>query len=313
MGRENRAAMSIAVESGDEHEALRDDRSDIDDNELVPRKCRVRPVHIFIGIACAMTLCGFVLTVYGGVKIYYHDVFKGMTIQSKEIYAKDLSQMYKMFKRIAFFQRKHPEFIDCGHMKATQLKHMDTFDLKKSYINANYDACVEKKLNVIFFPVVSAMLGVLGTLFSMFSVYRGRSGVFVFSAALLAIALAVVMVAIQLVTHNTMDVRVKWSCDYVDGLMPSYECCNMVCSMFVERDPCYATCFNSKFCVDCCDNLCMGVRSAFRVFLAGAIQLLVALFMMLFVVGSSFRTRKSSNQAGPQDLMLLFRAPDYSL
>ena len=131
------------------------------------------------------------------------------------------------------------------------------------------------------------MLGVLGTLFSMFSVYRGRSGVFVFSAALLAIALAVVMVAIQLVTHNTMDVRVKWSCDYVDGLMPSYECCNMVCSMFVERDPCYgdgeriatvlfvddclcaATCFNSKFCVDCCDNLCMGVRSAFRVFLAG--------------------------------------------
>ena len=57
--------------------------------------------------------------------------------------------------------------------------------------------------------------------------------------------------------------------------------------MFVERDPCYgdgeriatvlfvddclcaATCFNSKFCVDCCDNLCMGVRSAFRVFLAG--------------------------------------------
>ena len=46
---------------------------------------------------------------------------------------------------------------------------------------------------------------------------------------------------------------------------------------------------------------------------AGAIQLMVALFMMLFVVGSSFRTRKSSNQAGPQDLMLLFRAPDYSL
>ena len=68
--------MQIAVESGDEHEALRDDRSDIDENELVPRKCRVRPVHIFIGIACAMTLCGFVLTVYGGVKIYYHDVFK---------------------------------------------------------------------------------------------------------------------------------------------------------------------------------------------------------------------------------------------
>ena len=30
-----------------------------------------------------------------------------------------------------------------------QLKHMDTFDLKKSYINANYDACVEKKLNVV--------------------------------------------------------------------------------------------------------------------------------------------------------------------
>ena len=27
-----------------------------------------------------------------------------MTIQSKEIYAKDLAQMYKMFKRIAFFQ-----------------------------------------------------------------------------------------------------------------------------------------------------------------------------------------------------------------
>ena len=71
--------MQIAVESGDEHEALRDDRSDIDDNELVPRKCRVRPVHIFIGIACAMTLCGFVLTVYGGVKIYYHDVFKVMS------------------------------------------------------------------------------------------------------------------------------------------------------------------------------------------------------------------------------------------
>eukprot|EP00658_Telonema_sp_P-2_P001282 TRINITY_DN10485_c0_g1_i1.p1 TRINITY_DN10485_c0_g1~~TRINITY_DN10485_c0_g1_i1.p1 ORF type:complete len:284 (+),score=60.54 TRINITY_DN10485_c0_g1_i1:130-981(+) len=276
-------------------------------------RCKVRPVHIFIGIACALTLCGFVMTVYGGVKIYYHDVFKGMTIQSKEIYAKDLSQMYKMFKRIAFFQRKHPEFIDCGHMRDTQLEHMDTFDLKKSYINANYEACVEKKMNVIFFPVVSAMLGVLATLFSMFSVYRGRSGVFVFSAALLAISLAVVMVAIQLVTHNTMDVRVKWSCDYVDGLMPSYECCNMVCSMFVERDPCYATCFNSKFCVDCCDSLCMGVRSAFRIFLAGAIQLIVSLFMMLFVVGSSFRTRKSSSQAGPQDLMLLFRAPDYSL
>ena len=27
-----------------------------------------------------------------------------MKIQSKEIYAKDLAQMYKMFKRIAFFQ-----------------------------------------------------------------------------------------------------------------------------------------------------------------------------------------------------------------
>ena len=34
-------------------------------------------------------------------------------------------------------------------MKETQLKHMDTFDLKKSYINANYDACVEKKMNVV--------------------------------------------------------------------------------------------------------------------------------------------------------------------
>jgi len=303
---------TMSDDNGDDRKNLIDD--DAEEGEVgVSTKCRVRPVHIFIGIACAMTLCGFVLTVYGGVKIYYHDVFKGMTIQSKEIYAKDLSQMYKMFKRIAFFQRKHPEFIDCSHMRDTQLKHMDTFDLKKSYINANYDACVEKKMNVIFFPVISAMLGVLGTLFSMFAVYRGRSGVFVFSAALLAIALAVLMVAIQLVTHNTMDVRVKWSCDYVDGLMPSYECCNMVCSMFVERDPCYATCFNSKFCVDCCDSLCMGVRSAFRIFLAGAIQLLVALFMMLFVVGSSFRTRKSSSQAGPQDLMLLFRAPDYSL
>merc|ERR1711998_213175 len=302
----------VEIESDSQKQLIDGDDDDMQD-EIISRKCRVRPVHIFIGIACAMTLCGFVLTVYGGVKIYYHDVFKGMTIQSKEIYAKDLAQMYKMFKRIAFFQRKHPEFIDCGHMKATQLQHMDTFDLKKSYINANYDACVEKKLNVIFFPVVSAMLGVLGTLFSMFSVYRGRSGVFVFSAALLAVALAVVMVAIQLVTHNTMDVRVKWSCDYVDGLMPSYECCNMVCSMFVERDPCYATCFNSKFCVDCCDNLCMGVRSAFRVFMVGAVMLIIALFMMLFVVGSSFRTRKSSTQAGPQDLMLLFRAPDYAL
>lgn len=306
--------MSVEVEQDEDTKPFIDDNDEPDQHsEAISRKCRVRPVHIFIGIACALTLCGFVLTVYGGVKIYYHDVFKGMTIQSKEIYAKDLSQMYKMFKRIAFFQRKHPEFIDCGHMKETQLKHMDTFDLKKSYINANYDACVEKKMNVIFFPVISAMMGVLGTLFSMFSVYRGRSGVFVFSAALLAISLALVMIAIQLVTHNTMDVRVKWSCEYVDGLMPSYECCNMVCSMFVERDPCYATCFNSKFCVDCCDNLCMGVRSAFRIFLAGAIQLMISLFMMLFVIGSSFRTRKSSAQAGPQDLMLLFRAPDYTL
>merc|ERR1711871_458995 len=87
------------------------------DDEINPltenKRCRIRPVHIFLGVACVMTLCGFVLTVYGGVKIYYHDVFKGMKIQSKEIYAKDLAQMYKMFKRIAFYQRKHPEFIDC--------------------------------------------------------------------------------------------------------------------------------------------------------------------------------------------------------
>ena len=195
----------------------------------------------------------------------------------------------------------------------------------------------------IFFPIVAAIWGVIAVLFSIFSVYRGRSGVFVFSSALLAVSMSMLMVAIQLVTHNTMDVRVKvpiaqspaplpsfplpvlflgldtmclrlqWSCDYVDGLMPSYECCNMVCSMFVERDPCYATCFNSKFCVDCCDNLCMGVREAFRVFMVGATMLIIALFMMLFVVGSSFRTRKSSTQAGPQDLMLLFRAPDYAL
>ena len=40
------------------------------------KKCKIRPVHIFLGVACCMTLCGFVLTVYGGVKIYYHDVFK---------------------------------------------------------------------------------------------------------------------------------------------------------------------------------------------------------------------------------------------
>merc|ERR1711966_540590 len=174
MGREN-SAMSIAVESGDEHEALRDDRSDIDENELVPRKCRVRPVHIFIGIACAMTLCGFVLTVYGGVKIYYHDVFKGMKIQSKEIYAKDLAQMYKMFKRIAFFQRKHPEFIDCGRMQETQLKHMDTFDLKRSYIRANYDSCVEKKMNVIFFSNRCCHLGSdCGSLLGVLCVSRAQ-------------------------------------------------------------------------------------------------------------------------------------------
>ena len=46
-------------------------------------------------------------------------------------------------------QRKHPEFIDCGRMQETQLKHMDTFDLKRSYIRANYDSCVEKKMNVV--------------------------------------------------------------------------------------------------------------------------------------------------------------------
>merc|ERR1712196_221759 len=172
--------------------------------------------------------------------------------------------------------------IDCGRMQETQLKHMDTFDLKRSYIRANYDSCVEKKMNVIFFPIVAAIWGVIAVLFSIFSVYRGRSGVFVFSSALLAVSMSMLMVAIQLVTHNTMDVRVKWSCDYVDGLMPSY---------------------------DCCDNLCMGVREAFRVFMVGATMLIIALFMMLFVVGSSFRTRKSSTQAGPQDLMLLFRAP----
>ena len=40
------------------------------------KQCKIRPVHIFLGVACCMTLCGFVLTVYGGVKIYYHDVFK---------------------------------------------------------------------------------------------------------------------------------------------------------------------------------------------------------------------------------------------
>lgn len=97
-----------------------------------------------------MTLCGFVLTVYGGVKIYYHDVFKGMTIQSKEIYAKDLAQMYKMFKRIAFFQRKHPEFIDCGRMQETQLKHMDTFDLKELHPCELRLLCGEKNERYLF-------------------------------------------------------------------------------------------------------------------------------------------------------------------
>merc|ERR1711943_170572 len=161
-----------------------EDEVDTDpEGPFAEKKCKIRPVHIFLGEACCMTLCGFVLTVYGGVKIYYHDVFKGMKIQSKEIYAKDLAQMYKMFKRIAFFQRKHPEFIDCGRMQETQLKHMDTFDLKRSYIRANYDSCVEKKMNVIFFPI--------------FSVYRGRSGVFVFSSALLAVSMSMLMVAIQ--------------------------------------------------------------------------------------------------------------------
>ena len=137
-------------------------------------------------------------------------------------------------------QRKHPEFIDCGRMQETQLKHMDTFDLKRSYIRANYDSCVEKKMNVvskqprhiplfhckstifgqkgfsplhsrlqIFFPIVAAIWGVIAVLFSIFSVYRGRSGVFVFSSALLAVSMSMLMVAIQLVTHNTMDVRVK--------------------------------------------------------------------------------------------------------
>merc|ERR1719197_2189782 len=87
--------MSVANEDG-----VGGDSSPLTDG----KKCKIRPVHIFLGVACCMTLCGFVLTVYGGVKIYYHDVFKGMKIQSKEIYAKDLAQMYKMFKRIAFFQ-----------------------------------------------------------------------------------------------------------------------------------------------------------------------------------------------------------------
>ena len=32
-----------------------------------------------------------------------------------------------------------------------------------------------------------------------------------------------------------------------------------------------------QFCVDCCDNLCMGVREAFRVFMVGATMLIVAL------------------------------------
>merc|ERR1712227_443615 len=175
--------MAVGNEDGDVEEVYQD------------KKCKIRPVHVFLGLACAMTLCGFVLTVYGGVKIYYHDVFKGMKIQSKEIYAKDLAQMYKMFKRIAFFKRKHPEFIDCGRMQETQLKHMDTFDLKRSYIRANYDSCVEKKMNVIFFPIVAAIWGVIAVL----------------SSALLAVSMSMLMVAIQLVTHNTMDVRVKWS------------------------------------------------------------------------------------------------------
>ena len=63
----------MSVETSEEHAHLVDDEEEV---EVSSRKCRVRPVHIFIGIACAMTLCGFVLTVYGGVKIYYHDVFK---------------------------------------------------------------------------------------------------------------------------------------------------------------------------------------------------------------------------------------------
>jgi len=62
-----RVAMSVANE----------DEVDTDlEGPFAEKKCRIRPVHVFLGIACAMTLCGFVLTVYGGVKIYYHDVFK---------------------------------------------------------------------------------------------------------------------------------------------------------------------------------------------------------------------------------------------
>lgn len=69
--------LQVEVEQGDDSsQHLIDDADEPEQGELVSRKCRVRPVHIFIGIACALTLCGFVLTVYGGVKIYYHDVFK---------------------------------------------------------------------------------------------------------------------------------------------------------------------------------------------------------------------------------------------
>jgi len=63
-------AAQIANEDG--HDERLSDAAPLTDG----KKCRIRPVHIFLGIACCMTLCGFVLTVYGGVKIYYHDVFK---------------------------------------------------------------------------------------------------------------------------------------------------------------------------------------------------------------------------------------------
>lgn len=74
----------------------------------------------------------------------------------------------------------------------------------------------------IFFPIVAAIWGVIAVLFSIFSVYRGRSGVFVFSSALLAVSMSMLMVAIQLVTHNTMDVRVKVAIAQSPAPLPSF-------------------------------------------------------------------------------------------
>ena len=47
-----------------------------------------RPVHAFIAIAVIMGVVGCVLTISGGVSVYYHDVFRGAVFKDKAMYEK---------------------------------------------------------------------------------------------------------------------------------------------------------------------------------------------------------------------------------